>query len=327
MRRREFITGIGSAATMPLVARAQQSAIPVVGFLNGQSFQAYSHAAVSFRQGLNEGGYIEDQNVKIEYRWADGQPDRLPALVADLVRRQVAVIAATGGNNSALAAKAATSSIPILFTSGDDPRRYGLVASLSRPGGNVTGVSWFTAELGPKRLALLHELVPGAKAVALLINPSTVEVVRQATETQEAARTMGLRMAVLNVRTASDIDAAFSTIVQNRVGALVTASDPFLLGRREQIIALAAQHSIPTIYSIREFVEVGGLMSYGNNLRNAYRRVGAYAARILKGANPAILPVDRTAKFELVINLKTAKALGLEVPIRLLMQLDEAVEF
>ena len=236
------------------------------------------------------------------------------------------MIAATGGINAALAAKAATSSIPILFTSGDDPRRHGLVASLSRPGGNVTGVSWFTAELGPKRLALLHELVPGARTVALLINPSSAEAARQPAEVQEAARTMGLEMVVLNVRTASDVDTAFDAMVQDRIGALVLAGDPFMFSRREQIVALAAQHSIPTIYAGREYPEVGGLMSYGNSRKDAYRRVGIYAARILKGAKPATLPVDRTTKFELVINLKTAKTLGLEVPMRLLMQLDEALE-
>ena len=327
MRRRDFITGIGSAAAVwPLAAAAQQSAVPVVGFLNGQSFQSYAHVADAFRQGLNEGGYIEGENIKIEYRWADGQPDRLPALAADLVRRQVAVIAATGGNNAALAAKAATGTIPILFTSGEDPRRHGLVESLSRPGGNITGVSWFSAELGPKRLALLHELVPGARTVALLINPHSAEAIRQPAEMQEAARTMGLEMVVLNARTASDIDTAFGVMAKNRIGALVLAGDPFILNRRDQIVALAAHHSIPAIYGGREYPEVGGLMSYGNSLRNSYRRVGIYAARILKGAKPADLPVDRTVKFELIINLKTAKTLGLDVPMRLLMQLDQGLE-
>ena len=327
MRRREFIAGIGSAAAVwPLAAAAQQSAVPVVGFLNGQSFQSYAHVADAFRQGLNEGGYIEGENIKIEYRWADGQPDRLPALAADLVRRQVAVIAATGGNNAALAAKAATGTIPILFTSGEDPRRHGLVESLSRPGGNITGVSWFSAELGPKRLALLHELVPGARTVALLINPHSAEAIRQPAEMQEAARTMGLEMVVLNARTASDIDTAFGVMAKNRIGALVLAGDPFILNRRDQIVALAAHHSIPAIYGGREYPEVGGLMSYGNSLRNSYRRVGIYAARILKGAKPADLPVDRTVKFELIINLTTAKTLGLDVPMRLLMQLDQGLE-
>ena len=327
MRRRDFITGIGIAATgWPLAAVPQQSAVPVVGFLNGQSFQSYAHVADAFRQGLNEGGYIEGENIKIEYRWADGQPDRLPALAADLVRRQVAVIAATGGNNAALAAKAATGTIPILFTSGEDPRRHGLVESLSRPGGNITGVSWFSAELGPKRLALLHELVPGARTVALLINPHSAEAIRQPAEMQEAARTMGLEMVVLNARTASDIDTAFGVMAKNRIGALVLAGDPFILNRRDQIVALAAHHSIPAIYGGREYPEVGGLMSYGNSLRNSYRRVGIYAARILKGAKPADLPVDRTVKFELIINLTTAKTLGLDVPMRLLMQLDQGLE-
>src|SRR2546428_6250296 len=236
MKRREFITLIGGGAALwPLVASAQQS-MPVIGFLNGQSAQTWVAMVASFRQGLNEAGYVEGQNVAIEYRWAEGRPDRLPALAAELVQRQVAVIAATGGNNAALAAKAATGTIPVVFTSNDDPRKYGLVASLNRPGGNVTGVSWFSAELGPKRLALLHELVPKATIVALLLHPNNAETVRQPAELQEAAGTLGLQLAVLNATTASEIDTAFTTIVHTGIGALVVAGDAFLANRREQII-------------------------------------------------------------------------------------------
>jgi putative tryptophan/tyrosine transport system substrate-binding protein len=244
----------------------------------------------AFRRGLNEAGYIEGQNVAVEYRWAEGQPDRLPALAADLVQRQVTVIVTTGGNSPAIAAKAATSTIPIVFMSNDDPRKYGLVASLNRPGGNVTRVSWFSAELGSKRLALLHELVPGATTVALLVNPNNAEAARQPADLQEAARTIGLQIVVLNATAAGDIDAAFASLVQNRVGALVVGGDSFLLNRREQIIALAARHAVPTIY------------------------------------DPAELPVDQATKFELVINLRTAKALGLTVPDKLLVAADEVIE-
>jgi putative ABC transport system substrate-binding protein len=327
MRRRDFITGMtGAAVAWPLAAAAQQPAVPVVGFLNGQSSQAYSYVVDWFRQGLNEGGYVEGQNVKIEYRWADGQPDRLPALAADLVGRQVAVIAATGGNNSALAAMAATSSIPIVFTSSDNPIQRGFVASLNRPAGNVTGVTWFSAGLGPKRLELLHELVPTAKIVALLINPSNPESARQPAELQEAARVMGLQPVVLAARTAGEIDTAFAAMVQNRVGALLVGSDPFFLNRREQVVALAARHAIPTIYGGRQFPDIGGLMSYGNSLADAYRRAGILTGRLLKGAMPSDLPVQQAPKFELIINLKSAKALGLEIPVRLLMQLDVVIE-
>src|SRR5262245_58756777 len=242
MRRREFITLVGgAAAAWPLIARAQQPAMPVIGFLNGQTAQAFAPAVAAFRRGLSEAGYVEGQNVAIEYRWAEGRLDRLPPLVADLVRRQVAVIAATGGNNSALVAMAATSTIPIVFTSSDDPIRRGFVASINRPGGNVTGVSWFNAELGPKRLGLLHELVPNATIVALLINPDNPESARQPAELQEAARIIGLQLVVLTATTAGDINTAFTAMVQNRVGALLVGSDPFMLNRREQVVALAAQ--------------------------------------------------------------------------------------
>jgi putative tryptophan/tyrosine transport system substrate-binding protein len=327
MRRRECIILLGgAAAAWPLAARAQQPAIPVIGFLHGQSARTFAAMVAAFHRGLNEAGYVEGRNIAVEYRWAEGQPDRLPALAAELVQRHVAVIVATGGNNPAIAAKAATDTIPIVFTSNDDPRKYGLVASLNRPGGNVTGVSWFSAELGPKRLALLHELVPGAMMVALLVNPNNAESARQPAELHEAARAIGLRLAVLNATTAGEIDTAFATMVRDRVGALVVAGDSFLASRREQLIALAARHALPTIYVNREMAGAGGLMSYGNSLVDAYRRAGLHTARILKGEKPAELPVDQATRFELVINLKTARTLGLTVPPTLLSLADEVIE-
>src|SRR5262245_30460861 len=322
LKRREFIALLGSAAAWPMAARGQQPSIPVIGFLNGQSPRTWAAMLEAFRKGLSGSGYDEGRNVAIEYRWAEGQPDRLPALAIDLVQRHVAVIVATGGSDPAIAAKAATSTIPIVFTSNDDPRKHGLVASLSRPGGNVTGVSWFSAELGPKRLALLRDLVPTAMTVAVLRNPKNAEQANQLAKLQEAARTLGLQLLVLSVTTPNEIDIAFATIVRERIGALVVAGDSFLWSRREQIAALAAHHAVPAIYGDR----AGGLMSYGNSLLDAYRRAGIHTARILKGEKPADLAVDQATRFELVINLKIARTLGLKVPPTLLARADEVIE-
>ncbi len=326
MKRREFISLLGGATAWPLAAGAQQGPLPVIGFLNGQSSRTWGPMVAAFNRGLTEAGYIEGHNVVIEYRWAEGQPDRLPALAAELVQRPVSVIVATGGNNAAIAAKAATSTIPIVFTSNDDPRKYGLVASLNRPGGNVTGVSWFSAELGPKRLALLHDLVPTATTVALLLNPNNAETARQPAELQDAARALGLQLVMLHASSVGDIEESFARIVQNRIGALVVAADSFLASRREQITTLAARHAVPAVYVNREMAGAGGLMSYGNSLADGYRRAGIYTARVLKGEKPADLPVDQATKFELIINLKTAKALHLEIPEKLLALADEVIE-
>jgi len=330
MRRREFTALVGGAglllASKVRRARAQQPAMPVIGFLNGQSSRTWAPMVAAFRRGLSEAGYIEGHNIIIEYRWAEGQPDRLPTLVAEFVQRPVSVIVATGGNNPAIAAKAATSTIPIVFTSNDDPRKYGLVASLNRPGGNVTGVSWFSAELGPKRLALLHDLVPNVTTVALLLNPNNAETARQPAELQEAARALGLQIIVLHASSIGDIDDAFATIVQNHIGALVVAADSFLASRREQITTLAARHAVPAVYVNREMAGAGGLMSYGNSLADGYRRAGIHTTRVLKGEKPADLPVDQATKFELVVNLKTAKALRLPIPDKLLALADEVIE-
>ncbi|MFL5099772.1 MAG: ABC transporter substrate-binding protein [Xanthobacteraceae bacterium] len=325
LRRREFITLLGGAAAWPLAARAQQPAMPVIGFLRSSSIERSTHLVTAFRQGLKETGYSEGQNVAIEYRSAEGQYDRLPALAADLVRRQVTVIVATGGSAPALAAKAVTSTIPIVFT-GEDPVKAGLVVSFNQPGGNATGVSTLATDLGSKRLGLLSELVPNAKTIAVLTNPHGPDVERQLQDVHSAARSLGLQVQVLNAVNEGEIDAAFVALARERPGALFVSADPFLLSRREQIVALANHYKLPAFYGWREFAETGGLVSYGPSHIEPYRLVGIYTGRILKGAKPADLPVIQSTKFELVINLKTARALGLEIPPTLLARADEVIE-
>ena len=326
MKRREFITLLGGAVAWPLAARAQQAAIPVVGFLNFASADGYRPMTAAFRQGLQESGYVDGQNVTIEYRWADGRTDRLQGMAADLVHRQVTVIAATTVP-AALAAKAATTTIPIVFETGGGPIHLGLVASLNRPGGNITGVSQLTQEVAPKRLELLHELVPAARAVALLVNPanpaSTEPVLRAS---QAAAHNFGLDVHVLNASTESDFDGVFANVIQLQAGGLVIGSDAFFTSRQEQLAALALRHAVPTVYEHRSFVAAGGLASYGGAITDAYRLAGVYAGRILKGEKPGELPVQQSTKVEMFLNLKTAKALGITVPLPLLGRADEAIE-
>ena len=326
MKRRDFITLLGGAATWPLAARAQQNAMPVIGFLSGVSPEPFAKAVAAFQQGLKELGYIQGQNVAIEYRWAEGQYDRLPALAAELARRQVAVIVATGSNASALAAKAATSTIPIVFNSGDDPVKLGLIASLNRPGGNATGINFFIAQMEPKRLGFLHQLIPTASLIAVLLNPNNPSFDAQMTDIEEAARTLGRQIHVVNASSEQDIHVAFTTFVQLRAGALLVGADPFFTACREQLVTLAAHYAIPAMYEHREFAVAGGLMSYGTNLHDVYRQVGVYAGRILKGEKPSDLPVMQPTKFEFIINLKTAKALGVTVPVIMQMTADEVIE-
>jgi ABC-type uncharacterized transport system substrate-binding protein len=326
MKRREFITLLGSAAAWPLAASAQQ-AMPVVGFLNSASLDTYAHRLRAFRQGLKEAGYVEGENVAIEYRWAEGQYDRLPALADELVRRQVAVIAATGSIAAALAAKAATTTIPIVFASGEDPVRLGLVSSLARPGGNATGINFFIYELVAKRLELLHTLVPGATRVAVLVNPANVTTTASTLrDVEAAAQAMGLQLHIFNASTSGEINATFATLARERVDALFVGPDSMFNSRRVQIVILAARHGISTTYAQRDFVEAGGLMSYGTNVTDTYHQVGAYAGRILKGVKPADLPVAQSTKFEFVINLQTARALGLEVPNSIQLLADQVIE-
>ena len=325
IRRREFITLLGgAAAAWPLSARAQRAAMPVVGLLDQRSPDALVDRLRGFRQGLRDAGFIEGQNAAIEYRWAENQVDRLPELAADLVRRQVAVIVAPGGLASALAAKAATATIPIAFVVADDPVRLGRVASLARPGGNLTGINFLGGELTSKRLELPHELVPAATRVAVLVNPANAENPER--EVEAAARAIGLQIQVLNASTIREINAAFAPFARERPDALFVGLDPFFNSRRIQLVNLASRYAVPAPYPLRDFAEVGGLMSYGANIADAWRQVGSYAGRILKGAKPADLPVVQSSKFELVINSQTATMLGLTVPDKLLARADEVIE-
>ena len=327
MRRRTFITLIGGAAVAwPLAARAQQSAMPAVGWLGSESREAENLRIIPFRQGLEEAGYVEGQNLKIEYRLAEGRYDQLPALAAGLVRRQVSVIALTG-QPAALAAKAATATIPIVFQIADDPVQLGLVASLGRPGGNITGVTSLNVEVLPKQLELLHELVPNATAIALLVNPaSSARAESNARQAQVAARRLGLKLHVLHASSEPEFDAAFANAVQLRIEALVIGTDAFFFGRIRQLGTLAARHAIPAISPYRDFAASGGLMSYGTNNSNQFRQVGVYTGRILKGEKPTDLPVQQAMKLDLIINLKTSKALRLEVPMSMLMRVEEMIE-
>jgi putative ABC transport system substrate-binding protein len=325
--RRTFITLLGGgAAAWPLAARAQQPAMPVVGYLHSGSPAPFAHLVTAFRQGLKEAGYVEGQNVKVEYRWAEGRYDQLPAMAADLVGRRVAVIVTQGGDPPPLAAKSATSTIPIVFTISSDPVKLGLVGSLNRPGGNVTGFWAYTSLLGTKRFELIRQLLPANTLIAVLVNPNNPNAHIDTPYFQDAARTLGQSISLMTASTETEIDAVFATLSDRRVSALLVNTDPFFLARRDQFVSLAARYSVPTVYPWREAVAAGGLISYGARLADGYRQVGIYAGRILKGAKPADLPVVQPTNFELVINLKTAKALGLEVPPTLLARADEVIE-
>jgi putative tryptophan/tyrosine transport system substrate-binding protein len=325
VKRREFIALIGGmAAAWPIMARAQRPEIPVVAFLNGGSPDGYAPMVAAFHQGLKDTGYVEAQSVRIEYRWADGQYGRLPAMAADLVHRQVAVIVTN--SPGMLAAKAATTTIPIVFTTSGDPVELGFVASLARPGRNITGVTQLNVEVAPKRLELMHELVPTATIMAVLVNPAYPSAEIQSRGMQAAARTLGVQLHILRASNERDIDDAFATLAQLRAGAFVISSDPFFNSRAEQFAALALRHAVPTIFQYREFAAAGGLMSYGGSIIDSYRQAGVYTGRILKGEKPADLPVQQSTKVELIINLKTAKALGLEVPRTLIARADEVIE-
>jgi putative ABC transport system substrate-binding protein len=327
MRRREFIAGVGSAATWPVVARAQQPTMPVIGFLRSTSPEGTEHLLAAFRQGLQETGYAPGQNLAVEYRWADGHVDQLPALAADLVRREVAVIVANGV--AVRSAIAATATIPIVFVVGVDPVRSGFVSSLNRPGGNVTGTSIVTgADLHAKRLEILHELVPKTATIAALLDPKVVETETEAaaSEIEQAARTLGLRVLIVKAGSEREFDDAFLNITQSGAGAVLVGGGAFFVTERQRVVALAARHSLPASYMTRDSVEVGGLMSYGPSQVNAYRLAGSYVGRILKGAKPAELPIEQPTKYELVINLKTAKTLGLSVPPSLIARADEVIE-
>jgi putative ABC transport system substrate-binding protein len=327
MRRRDFIRFLsGAAAVWPLTARAQQPAMPLVGFLSSRSPEEAAHLAAAFRQGLSENGYVEGQSVVIEYRWAQGQYDRLPTLAAELARRPLAVLVSHGGEPAALAAKAATSTIPIVFIIGGDPVELGLVTSYNRPGGNATGINILTATLEAKRPGLLHEVAPRAATIGVLLNPNFQSAEKQLRDVQEAARAFNLQIHVLRASTDHEIEAAFETVAQQRIAAITVTADPFFDTRREKLVAVAARRAVPTIYHFREYAVAGGLISYGIRLTDAMRMVGVYTGRILKGEKPADLPVMQPTKFELVINLTTAKALGVTIPHNLLVLADEVIE-
>jgi ABC-type uncharacterized transport system substrate-binding protein len=326
VNRREFIAGIGVAAAWPFAVCAQQPAMPIIGYLGSASPATGAQTLVGLRESLAEAGYVDGRNVTIEPRWAEGQYNRLPAMAAEMVRRQVTVIIATGGTAAALAAKAATTTIPLVFSVTDDPVALGLVTSIARPGGNATGVAFLLAELGAKQLGLLRELVPAATHIGLLVNPSNTTSKAQTSDVVAAASVIGVKIDVVHASDSREIEVAFATLVRNGTNALLVGTDPFLYGRRVQLTTLAARHAIPAIYPVRENAEVGGLMSYGTSLTEVYRQLGAYTVRILKGAKPADLPVVRSAKFEFVINLPTARALGLDVPPTLLARADEVIE-
>ena len=327
MRRREFITLVGGSAAWPLVARAQQPTMPVIGFLHPASIDVIADRVRAFRQGLKDTGYIEGENVAVEYRWAEDQTERLPALAAELVRRRVTVIAAVGGNLSVLAAKTATTTIPIVFAVGEDPVGLGLVESMARPGGNVTGINFLASELHAKRLGLLHELVPSAVRVAVLINPgNAVNAETTLRDVQAASGAVGLQIHIIRASTSREIDAAFATMERERPDALLVGGDPFFNSRRVQLVLLATRHAVPAIYASREYAEIGALMSYGTNFLDAYRNVGVYVGRILKGAKAADIPIEQSTRFELVINLQAAKAISYEVPAGLVLRADTVIE-
>ncbi len=325
MKRRAFISLLGGASVWPLAARAQQSSTPIIGLLNGRSIDDAAYLLVAFRQGLREAGYVEGQNVTIEYRWANGDYDRMPAMAVDLVRRQVAVIAAIG-DPSPFVAKGASTTIPIVFLSGSDPVRRGMVASLNRPSGNMTGVSVVAGLLVAKRMQLLREMAPTAAVFGLLVNPNNPNAETETKDSNEAAQTLGLQLRILNASNDREFDAVFATLVQLRPSALIVGGDAFFNSRSEHLVALAARHAVPTIYNFREFVTAGGLMSYGTNLADGWRLAGVYVGKILKGAKPPDLPVENAVKVELAINKKTAKTLGLTVPLPLLGRADEVIE-
>jgi putative ABC transport system substrate-binding protein len=326
VRRREFVLAFAGAAAWPREACAQQAAMPVIGFLGSPSAAEWGPFVSAFQRGLKETGYVEGENVAVEYRWADGQYDRLPTLAADLVRRQVAVIFAAGSAAPAIAAKGVTAAIPIVFAHGVDPVQFGLVASLNRPGGNVTGINFLAAGLGEKALGLMHELIPHVTVGGMFVNPNNPNAQSLTRTAQEAARSLGVQVHILNAVTVAEIDTTFASLREQRIGMLASGADPFFLGRREQFVALAARHAVPAIYFAREFVAAGGLMSYGTSISDAYRRGGIYTGKILKGAKPADLPVEQSTRFEFVINLKTAKALGVNIPDKLLALADEVIE-